>query len=68
MKNVYVIANKELNKNYQLLKRYSNAKFLLFDEDINSGATLKILIDAMASHNIKESQITCLVNSYYLNG
>ena len=68
LKNVYVIANKELNKNYQLLKRYSNAKFLLFDEDINSGATLKILIDAMASHNIKESQITCLVNSYYLNG
>lgn len=55
-------------KHRQYLKRYNNAKFLLFDEDINSGATLKILIDAMASHNIKESQITCLVNSYYLNG
>lgn len=68
LKNVYIIADKEFNKNYQLLKRYSNAKFLLFDEDINSGATLKLLIDAMNMHGIPNSKITCLVNSYYLNG
>lgn len=68
LRNVYVIADKEFSKNYQLLKRYDGANFLLFDEDINSGATLKILIDAMGMHNIRESQITCLVNSYYLNG
>lgn len=66
---VYVIADKELT-NGELLGRYQNAKFLIFDEDINSGATMKLCIDAleeklpMANHK----NIMCLVNAYSANG
>jgi hypothetical protein len=68
IKNAYVIADKELNRDGDLFSRYRQASFLLFDEDMNSGATLKILADAMNDKGVMNSQITCLVNAYSAGG
>ena len=66
---LYIIADEHLT-NGNLQKRYGNAKFLIFDEDINSGATLKLTIDALEdklpSHN--NQNILCLVNGYSASG
>lgn len=68
--NVYVIADKNLNKDGELFKRYQNAKFLIFDEDINSGATLKCTIDALKEKlpDSNNNNILCLVNAYSASG
>ena len=40
LKNVYVIADEDyLNEFQQLYSRYVNGKFLIFDEDIDSGGS-----------------------------
>lgn len=67
--NVYIIADDYMN-NGQLMKQYQNAKFLIFDEDINSGATLKLCIDALEEKipNTSDQNIICLVNAYSANG
>lgn len=69
LSNLYVIADDYMN-NGQLMKRYQNAKFLIFDEDINSGATLKIVIDALEEKIPENSQnnLMCLVNAYSNSG
>ena len=46
----------------------AEATFLLFDEDVNSGATLKILIDSLNEKNVKDAQIVCLSNAYSPKG
>lgn len=68
--NVYIVADSNLNKNGELFKRYQNGKFLIFDEDINSGATLKCAIDALQEKlpNANNSNILCLVNAYSASG
>lgn len=68
--NVYIVADANLNKNGELFKRYQNAKFLIFDEDINSGATLKCAIDALQEKLPKANNqnILCLVNAYSASG
>jgi len=70
LSNVYVVASKNLNKNGELFTRLANSNFLIFDEDMNSGATLKLSIDALLdklpTHN--EGQIKCLVNCYSPGG
>lgn len=70
LSNVYVVASKNLNQNGELFNRLANSNFLIFDEDMNSGATLKLSIDALLDklpgHN--ESQIKCLVNCYSSGG
>ena len=68
--NVYVVTDTNLNKNGELFKRYQNAKFLIFDEDINSGATLKCAIDALQEKlpNANNQNILCLVNAYSASG
>lgn len=68
--NVYVVADGNLNKNGELFSRYQNAKFLIFDEDINSGATLKCAIDALQEKlpNNNNTNILCLVNAYSASG
>ena len=69
IKNVYIVADEQMS-NGQLLTRYQNAKFLIFDEDINTGTTLKLCIDAldeklpMSNHN----NLLCLVNAYSGSG
>lgn len=67
--NVYIIADNYMS-NGQLMKQYQNAKFLIFDEDINSGATLKLCIDALEEKipNANEQNMLCLVNAYSANG
>lgn len=69
LNNIYIIADKYMN-NGELMKRYRNAKFLIFDEDINSGATLKIVIDALQEKLPEQSDnnIMCLVNAYSGSG
>ena len=69
LSNLYIIADEYMN-NGELLKRYRNAKFLIFDEDINSGATLKIAIDALEEKLPEQSSnnIMCLVNAYSTSG
>lgn len=64
-----IVVKKQMN-NGELLKRYRNAKFLIFDEDINSGATLKIVIDALEEKLPEQSSnnIMCLVNAYSASG
>ena len=70
LSNVYVVASKNLNENGQLFTRLANSNFLIFDEDMNSGATLKLSIDALLDklpqHN--SQQIKCLVNCYSSGG
>ena len=67
--NLYVIADEHLT-NGNLQKRYSNAKFLIFDEDINSGATLKLTIDTLENKlpDSNTNNILCLVNGYSASG
>ena len=69
LSNLYIVADDYMN-NGELLKRYRNAKFLIFDEDINSGATLKIAIDALEEKLPEQSSnnIMCLVNAYSASG
>ena len=69
LQNVYVIADKELS-NGNLQKRYENAKFLIFDEDINSGATLKLAIETLQEKLPGGSgqNLLCLVNGYSSSG
>ena len=45
-----------------------NRKFVLFDEDMNSGASLKMTAKALENNGVDEEQITCLVNAYKLEG
>lgn len=67
--NVYVISDKELNHDNSLRKQYQNSKFLIFDEDINSGATLKLVCDALQDKlENSDDNIICLVNAYSNKG
>lgn len=79
IKNAYVVADSELDAEDNLFERYANANFLLIDEDMNSGGTLKLLIEALKDQvvghigrevpneqHISSDQITCLVNAYTL--
>jgi hypothetical protein len=69
LRNVYIIADKYLT-NGEFMKQYKNAKFLIFDEDINSGATLKLCIDALQEKlpDTNQNNIMCLVNAYSASG
>ena len=69
LSNLYIVADDYMN-NGQLKKQYRNAKFLIFDEDINSGATLKIVIDALEEKlpENTENNMMCLVNAYSASG
>lgn len=68
IKNTYIIANKNFNKNYELIKSIKNGRFIIFDEDMNTGATFIILADALEQYGIMHRQITCLVNAFKLKG
>ena len=77
LSNVYVVASKNLNRNGELFERLANSNFLIFDEDMNSGATLKLSIDALLdkiplkpgeTEQDKEKRIKCLVNCYSSGG
>ena len=69
LSNLYIIAD-EYMSNGELMDRFKNAKFLIFDEDINSGATLKIVIDALEEKLPEQnsSNLLCLVNAFSNSG
>lgn len=66
---LYIIAD-EYMTNGELMDRFKNANFLIFDEDINSGATLKIVIDALEEKLPEQnsSNLLCLVNAFSNSG
>lgn len=68
LKGAFVIADEQLNKDKSLFTRYAGKKYIIFDEDMNSGATLAMLGDALGDYGIPESNITCLVNGYSSGG
>ena len=69
LSNLYIIADNYMS-NGELMSRFKNAKFLIFDEDINSGATLKIVIDALEEKLPEQnsSNLLCLVNAFSNSG
>ena len=69
IRHFYVVHNDHL-VNGELPSRYKNAKFLIFDEDMNSGATLKLSIDALRDKlpQLPSTDILCLVNGYSAGG
>jgi len=69
LSNLYIIADGYMT-NGELMNRFKNAKFLIFDEDINSGATLKIVIDALEEKLPEQSSsnLLCLVNAFSNSG
>jgi len=69
LSNLYIIADTYMS-NGELMNRFKNAKFLIFDEDINSGATLKIVIDALEEKLPEQSSnnLLCLVNAFSNSG
>ena len=68
LKGVFIIADAQLNKDKNLFTRYAGKKYIIFDEDMNSGATLAMLGDTLMDYGIKEGDITCLVNGYSSGG
>jgi len=70
LRNVYVVADKYISQNGELFSSLKNSKFLIFDEDINSGATLKLAIDALRDKlpSCSDDNILCLVNAYSESG
>lgn len=68
LKGAFVIADEQLNKDKNLFSRYVGKKYIIFDEDMNSGATLAMLGDALGDYGIGEQDIVCLVNGYSSGG
>lgn len=68
--NMYVVADKNFNENHELFTRYANGKFLIVDEDLNSGATLANVIRALQNVMPTQNQnnIVCLTNAYSSSG
>lgn len=67
---MYVVADKNFNENHELFTRYANGKFLIIDEDLNSGATLANVIHALQNVMPTQNQnnIMCLTNAYSPSG
>ena len=68
LQGLYVIADRNMT-NGVLQDRFRGGKFLIYDEDVNSGATLRLVVDAL---NEKlpdgEHQILCMANAYSNSG
>lgn len=69
-KNLYVVADEYVDENLKLNKQYENGNFLIFDEDINSGATLMLTVDALRNSlpDTSDSNILCLCTAYSTSG
>jgi hypothetical protein len=70
IKNMYIVAKEYLDKYGQILSRFANANILIFDEDVNSGTSLKLSIDAIRQKlpDKPASEIKCLVNGFSSKG
>lgn len=69
---LYMIRNKYMSggDNEGLMTRFRNANFLIFDEDINSGASLRLCVMALKSQipSSNIGNIVCLTNAYSNTG
>lgn len=68
LEGAYIISDEQLNKDNNLFSRYAGKNYIIFDEDMNSGATLAMLGDALGDYGIPQQNITCLVNGYSSGG
>lgn len=68
LQGLYVIADRNMT-NGELQNRFRNAKFLIYDEDVNSGATLRLVVDAL-NEKLPDGfhQILCMANAYSNSG
>lgn len=58
-----------MNRNNKLHSQCLNANFFVFDEDINSGGTLKLICDALQDKfKNSDNNIMHLVNAYSNKG
>lgn len=67
VKDMYVVANKNAVNDPKYFERFKSKKYLLFDEDISTGSTLKLLINALHNNGVEDSNILCLTNAYSLS-
>lgn len=74
LKDVYIVADKALtsdkNRQGELLTQYQNGKFLIYDEDMNSGGTFKLVIDVLLDKlpNNSDNNLVCMANAYSSSG
>lgn len=66
----FIVASKNLNEDGELLSRYKTANFLIVDEDVNSGGSFKLVIDALKLKlpTKNSNNILCLANGFSENG
>ena len=64
IENAYIIGDDYANR----FNHFYNKRFILFDEDMNSGASLKMTAKTLENNGVDSDQITCLVNAYKLEG
>lgn len=67
VKDMYIVANKNAVNDPKYFERFKSKRYLLFDEDISTGSTLKLLINALHSNGVEDSNIMCLTNAYSLS-
>jgi hypothetical protein len=71
LQNMYVVATDELKNNgTKSIGFYRNSNILIFDEDMGSGATLKLTLDGLKNfkNNMNASNTMCLVNAFSFVG
>lgn len=66
VKDAYIVANQEQLNNPNYYKQFISNKYVLFDEDVSTGSTLKLLIEALKNNGVKSRNILCLTNAYSL--
>lgn len=75
----YIVADKNCNQNNELFKSLRNAKFLIVDEDVNSGGSFALTSEALkskmlyslsdkANTNDIDRNIVCLANGFSEKG
>lgn len=69
LSDVYIVAD-EMLTNGELRHKFQNASFLLVDEDVNSGGTLKLIAEALLAKlpETSKNKLLGLVNAYSENG
>lgn len=77
----FIIADKYMNQNHELFSRLKNSKFLIVDEDVNSGTSFKLTIQALEEKipnmtneeeknnmRISSQNLMCLANGFADSG
>ena len=67
VKDMYIVANSEAVNDPNYFEMFRSRYYLLFDEDISTGSTLKLLINALHNNGVDDTHILCLTNAYSLS-